>query len=75
MIYSFWDLMNNESLGLLELDEEPETGDIVIYGFIRCKPDTEWQVLAYDGTYVYAVLKSCKKFYDTGGALKYIGKI
>ena len=75
MIYSFWDLMSNESLGLLELDEEPETGDILTYGFIRYKSDTEWEVLAYDGTYVYAVLKSCKQYYDEGGASKYVGKI
>ena len=64
MTYWFWDILSYESLGLLTLDKEPETGDIITYGFIRYRPDTEWEVLAYDGTYVYAVLSSCKKYYD-----------
>ena len=60
--YLFWDVLNNESMGLISLPKKPEIGDIITYGFIRSKPSTRWEVLGYNEEYILAVLESGKKY-------------
>jgi len=63
--YWFWDVLNDESLGLLSLDKKPEKGDIIVDGFIRHNPTARWEVLGHSDAYVLAVLESCKKYLQT----------
>lgn len=60
--YWFWDVLNDESLGLLSLDKKPEKGDIIVNGFIRNNPIARWEVLGHRDEYVLAVLESGKKY-------------
>ncbi len=52
----FWDREWDEPLGILELDAEPEVGDTVTSGFIRYKPDTQWEVVRHPGLYFMLTL-------------------